>query len=222
MKKILIAGWETAIDKYDDDIAAFAKLGCKAFLSLNPEDADDVDGIVFPGSMQGVNPKLWGAESQENCELNDELDRRQGVFLEKAIEKRIPVLGICRGMQYINVHLGGMLNQKIPSWQIHRITKPESYHQMHPMEGTFMERLFGEETEINTRHYWAVENLGKGLYLTALWHNPDSREEQVIEGYAHKDYPIIGVQWHPERMVVHGDPVQQENGKKMLEYWLNL
>lgn len=64
MKKIMIAGFETAKDKYDDYIEAFRQLGAEAFLSLDPKDLTRADGLVLPGSSQDMNPRLWGEKDQ--------------------------------------------------------------------------------------------------------------------------------------------------------------
>lgn len=220
MKRIMIAGWVTPDEKYENYINTLAKLGAEGFLSLKEEDLEKADGLILPGSFQDMNPKLWGAEDLLcSNDINDELDQIQWQLLEKAAQDKKPVLGICRGMQFINVFFGGTLIQDLPDAAAHKPGEPERYHDLVIPDGTRLHQLFGTKTETNTRHHQGVGVIGDNLNVSAMWMEEDG---MVMEAVEHKYLPIIGVQWHPERMMLFGNEQQKEDGKKLLTYWLAL
>ena len=222
MKKIMIAGFVEPDEKYENYVDAMAKLGADPFISLNVEDFDKADALILPGSRQDMNPKLWGAEDECSNDINDELDAIQWALMEKAVETKKPVLGICRGMQFIDVFFGGTLIQDLPCAESHKAAEvpgEENYHDVAVVEGTQLFDLYGEATETNTRHHQGIGLVGEGLKVSAMW---TEGFPLVMEAVEHKTLPIIGVQWHPERMYLHGNEEQKEAGRKLLEYWLGL
>ncbi len=217
MKRIMIAGWLTEDENYQTYIEAMERLGAEGFLSLDVQDLEKAGGLILPGSFQDMNPKLWGAEDVCSNDINDELDSLQWKLLYRAAEKKLPVLGICRGMQFINVFFGGTLIQQLESAQSHGMRSPEHYHMVSVVEGTHLHQLYGGMVETNTRHHQGVGLIGDGLKVSAMWIDG---EGLVMEAVEHKELPIIGVQWHPEQMMLHGNEEQKENGEKLLKWWL--
>lgn len=220
MKRIMIAGWLTPDETYENYVNALAKLGAEGFVSLDGEDLKHADGLILPGSFQDMNPKLWGAEDLHcSNDVNDELDQMQWSLLEQAAADQKPVLGICRGMQFINVFFGGTLIQDLPCAADHKTGDPERYHQVSIPEGTRLYELYGETIEVNTRHHQGAGVIGNRLKVSAIWMEED---DIVMEAVEHKHLPIIGVQWHPERMALYGTEQQRKDGEKLLAYWLNI
>lgn len=222
MKKIMIAGFVEPDEKYENYVKAVQLLGAEPFISLKIEDFEKADGLILPGSRQDMNPKLWGAEDECSNDINDELDDVQWKLMEKAVEAKKPVLGICRGMQFINVFFGGTLIQDLPAAEYHKAASDkenENYHNLTVVEGTILYELYGAEAEVNTRHHQGIGMVGDGLKVSAMWIDGFPL---VMEAVEHKHMPIIGVQWHPERMMINGDQSQKESGRKLLEYWLKL
>lgn len=219
MKRIMIAGWLTPDEKYENYVEAMTRLGAEGFVSLKEEDLKEADGLILPGSFQDMNPKLWGAEDLHcSNDVNDELDSIQWTLLKQAAADGKPVLGICRGMQFINVFFGGTLIQDLPCAAAHAPGDPERYHGIFVPEGTRLYELYGMITEVNTRHHQGAGIIGDDLKAAAMWSEEDGI---VMEAVEHKTLPIIGVQWHPERMMLYGNEQQRKDGEKLLSYWLN-
>ena len=123
-------------------------------------------------------------------------------LLDAAIGADLPVLGICRGPQLINIAAGGTLHQHLPA---HAATDgpPEATpHIVATTEGSQLRQMYGPEVAVNSLHHQAVDRLGDGYVATA--HSPDG----VIEGIEHAELPVVGVQWHPELMTgALADPI---------------
>lgn len=161
-----------------------------------------LDGLLLPGSDSDVDPMLYGCEPHPMLgavqPLKDSTDLQ---LLHFAEELRMPVFGICFGMQSLNVSRGGTLIQDIRS-QISNPIKHEQgtprdrkSHQVSLLEGSLVERL-AESTEaaVNSHHHQAVEGIGRELVPTA-W-----TSDGVVEAIEdpRTDRWVIGVQWHPE------------------------
>lgn len=157
--------------------------------------ADIADAILFEGYPNDVNPKLYGEEVDGAKNISPSLDELELAFFEEFYKRGKPMLGICRGIQIINVALGGSLHQNIcyeeTPFYCHKFMDTQR-HLVKTEPGSALNRLFGEEFMTNTYHHQAVKTLGKGLIATAR------AEDGCIEAVEHENRPIIAVQWHPE------------------------
>ena len=169
---------------------------------------DRLDGILFNGSPSNVAPMRYGADFDATPEFHDpERDATTLPMIRAALERGIPVLCICRGMQELNVALGGTLYQevhKIPGRMDHRAgegTREEMFRVKHEvtLSGS-LARITGAETiQVNSLHGQGIDQLAAGLTVEAL--APDGTIEAVrVEGA--KNF-AIAVQWHPEWEVTH-------------------
>jgi putative glutamine amidotransferase len=171
-----------------------------------PENAAEVveqlDGILLAGG-EDADPALYNEERHPT--VTDTMDpRRQGndVALARAARERgIPTLGICLGMQVMNVAAGGSLVQDIDSQvgtEIQHASRPENRarHDVLVEQGTRIASILpATELNVNSSHHQAVRNLAEGLRITA--HAPDG----IVEGLEDPRHPFyVGVQWHPEDM----------------------
>jgi putative glutamine amidotransferase len=167
--------------------------------------ASRIDGFLFPGGAD-VDPVLYGeAPISALGPVNRELDEFQIAVLETAMAHRKPVLGICRGIQLINVALGGSLYQDIAAQQGSKqdhMQQRLSFDVDHPVEivsGTRLHGLFGSRLMVNSRHHQSVKTLGKGLIITAK--SPDG----IVEAAEHQTLPLDLIQWHPELLLKKND-----------------
>lgn len=164
--------------------------------------AEAMDGFLFTGGPD-VHPFLFGEETQANCgNVSPERDEMELSLLPLVMEKKKPVLGICRGIQVLNIAMGGDIWQDIPS-QVHRDfpiahSQPFVYsspsHRVRLTEGSQLARISGCcELKVNSMHHQAVRTIAPGLM--AVGFSPD----HLVEALEMPDYPFfLGVQWHPE------------------------
>jgi microsomal dipeptidase-like Zn-dependent dipeptidase/gamma-glutamyl-gamma-aminobutyrate hydrolase PuuD len=169
----------------------------------------NLDGLLMTGG-EDVDPQ-WYNESprQQLGSVDPERDEYDIKLVKLAADRNIPILGICRGEQLINVAFGGTLYQDIPSQRdaktlIKHVQKmPGKYpsHKASVAAGSQLADVIGAgELGVNTFHHQAVKDVAPGFRPVA--YSPDSVVE-AIEAYP--EYPILAVQWHPEKMVAGND-----------------
>ena len=149
------------------------------------------DALLLPGGGD-LEPWRYGRENTASRGLEPERDEAEFQLLQDFTAAGKPVLGVCRGLQSVNVFFGGTLIQDIPGHgvledgrdRLHRVRTAPS-----PLPGSPGERL-----TVNSAHHQAAGRLGKGLQIAAR------SEDGVPEGVDLPGYPLLGVQFHPERM----------------------
>jgi len=148
-----------------------------------------IEGVILSGGND-IDPELYGTVRGENDSFSVMRDKTEQKMLELAVEKKIPVLGICRGMQMINVYFDG----KLVNLNENEKTHPIEHHYVKVVDST--KEILGNESIVNSYHNFGVskETLSPQLKMFAT-----SKDEKVIEGIYHPDFPIAGIQWHPER-----------------------
>ncbi|MEO8209809.1 MAG: gamma-glutamyl-gamma-aminobutyrate hydrolase family protein [bacterium] len=164
---------------------------------------DDCSGLLLSGGVD-IYPELycdWDTVETKGT-YKPERDGFELKLLEKAIEKKIPILAICRGLQLVNVFYRGSLIfdlEEIRNVNHRKISKIEDrIHEIKIFDNTLLNEITGlNEINVNSSHHQAIDRIGEGLIVNA------KSGDGVIEGleYADKrDKPfMIGVQWHPER-----------------------
>ncbi|MGG6382513.1 gamma-glutamyl-gamma-aminobutyrate hydrolase family protein [Paenarthrobacter sp. NEAU-H11] len=162
---------------------------------------DVVDAVVLAGGRD-VDPSCYGAVRHPRTEASDDLrDKVELAVIRAALDRDMPVLAICRGMQLINIALGGTIDQHLPDRLGHddHAGKPGAFgqHEINVIAGTRLAAAYKHRNNIgvHTYHHQAVNVLGVGLVPTA-YSNPD-RVVEAIESTAHSY--VLGVQWHPEQ-----------------------
>jgi gamma-glutamyl-gamma-aminobutyrate hydrolase PuuD len=158
-----------------------------------------IDGLVLAGGSD-IDPSRYGARRQPHAQppVHDR-DEHETALLAAAAAAGIPVLGICRGMQLINVWRGGTLVQHLPTVVGHTDHSPSpagfGRHGVRIDAGSRVARLLGRpgQVVVPTNHHQAVERVGRGLVATA-WAGDGTVE--AIED-PQEDF-LVGVQWHPE------------------------
>ena len=166
-----------------------------------------LDGLVLTGGGD-IDPARFGqARHPKTDDVAPARDELELGLTRRALDEDVPLFAICRGIQVLNVALGGTLVQDLPSERpssiahTQREPRHESTHAVKVMgEGTRLGRVLGSlEVSVNSMHHQAIDRLGFGLREVA-W-SPDG----VIEGVElpGDDHFVLGVQWHPEELVGH-------------------
>ena len=169
-------------------------------------------GLLLTGGGD-VDPALFGESPHATLyDVAPARDVLETAALAWALRRGLPVLAVCRGIQVLNVALGGSLYQDVgsdPGTQIpHSQTEPRDQptHKVRVAPGSRLAETLGtDEIEVNSMHHQAIKGLGRGLAAVA-W-APD----QIVEG-AELDDPsrfVLGVQWHPEELVGHSEPARR-------------
>lgn len=182
--------------------------GTPILLPVTPEEdlAEQMfaqcDGILFPGGFD-VDPRFYKeAPDPMIGTIDSTMDRFWFQALDFAVVNKVPLLGICRGMQLVNVGLGGSLYQDlarrgVPSY-LHSQRQRRDYlmHEVRIEPGSRLSRVLGEERiYTNTMHHQCVKELGRGLKLVA------QTDDGVPEALESEDGQIMLVQWHPEALL---------------------
>jgi len=165
-----------------------------------PAPLDGFDGLLISGGTD-VDPELYGARPEHPAtdSPDHERDAMERRLIGQALERDLPVLAICRGMQLFNVAHGGTLVQHIDG---HRLPGVAEAHRIRVEPGTLLAAILdpGEHT-VNSRHHQVVHRVGAGLTVCA-W-----SDDGYIEGLERWDRKFaLAVQWHPEDLVgVHAE-----------------
>ena len=173
-----------------------------------PEYLDAISGLIVTGGDFDVDPALFGAGTQHpTVATKPQRTNFELAAVAGALERDMPILGICGGQQLLHVALGGTLHQHIPDAVrdalAHEQTNPrtEAGHTVAVRAGTRLyEIVDSAELEVNSAHHQAAADSPAPIVTNAV--APDG----VIEGIEHRDKEFcIGVQWHPEFLISSGD-----------------
>jgi len=168
----------------------------------------ELDGLMMIGGAD-INPLWYNEEPLQQLQAVDPVrDVYELKLLKLASDRNIPILGICRGEQLINIAFGGTLYQDIPSQLPNKPVKhlqdmPREYgaHTIEILPETQLATILGNSSlAVNSFHHQSVKDIAPGFRVTAY-----SRDSVIEAIEAWPDRPILGVQWHPEGMVAGGD-----------------
>lgn len=189
--KIAILGRKKDTVNYENYVHSISAVPIS---TLNPGDVSGCDALILPGGGD-ITPAFFGEHNNGSRNMDTELDILQFQALEYALHKQLPIIGICKGMQLINVAFGGTLVQDMPTASMHCYTGADQYHHTHIQKGSCLHALYGAEAYVNSAHHQCVRRLGKGI-RAIQWCPVDN----CIEAIVHESLPILGLQWHPERL----------------------
>lgn len=190
LPKIAIVGREKSTGNYEKILST---LSIPHETTLNIGALHDFDALLLPGGGD-ITPAFFGEKNTASKNIDTELDILQIQATELFIKQKKPILGICKGMQLINVVLGGTIIQHLPTAKNHEYTAKDQYHPVHNIPGTLARSLYGDSCVINSAHHQGLGTLGKGCLIM------QQSYDNVVEGIYHTTLPIFGVQWHPERL----------------------
>ena len=179
--------------------------GVPVWLAVEADPADYIgrlDGIVLTGGAD-VGPERYGAESETDLfppePVRDDLEL---ALMDLAVERSIPTLGICRGLQIMNVHGGGTLHQDVPPHSRYDIAPDSLVDSITIEPDTVLSSVYGSSREVNSLHHQTVDAVAPDYVVSAR------AADGVVEGLEHRSLPLVSVQWHPEMMTTRDhDPI---------------
>lgn len=189
--KIAIIGRKKDTARYESYLAA---LPAQTITTLFLGELSSCDAVLLPGGGD-ITPAFFGERNNGSRNIDTELDILQFQAVDHCIRSRIPLLGICKGMQVINVAFGGSVIQELATSGIHSYQGEDQYHMTFTAGDSFLARLYGKQFQVNSAHHQGLGRLGRGL-IPIQW----CSEDHCVEAIVHKELPIIGLQWHPERL----------------------
>lgn len=194
----------------------FTSQSAKCWCSTNLDELDRCDGVVIPGGLPDVSPVYWN-EPNTGCHVVDEaMDRAQMSIIQRAVALHKPILGICRGMQLVSVYFGATLIQDIDCGEQHRYEPgAPRFHDIYNVPGTPLYDVYGDIVHGNSGHHQALRDIPGCLLVSQVWCADREKakryielaqagklnrgtDECIIEAVYHREYPFIGLQWHPE------------------------
>ena len=170
--------------------------------------ADTIDALIVTGGHFDVDPAMFGADSRHvSVKLKEARTRFEFAMVKTALDRDMPILGICGGEQLLNVALGGTLVQhipdEVPGALAHEQRNPRDQpgHTVSIKAGTRLRALVGvDQLAVNSAHHQAVKDAAPGLTVNA------TAADGVIEGIEDSRRRFcLGVQWHPEFVLNEGD-----------------
>lgn len=207
---LLIAGIPEQTTNYEKALSLFP---VSFDTALRPRSISFYDKLLLPGGGD-IHPARFGQPDLGSKAVDPVVDDAQFDLLDAFIRAGKPVLGICKGLQVINVYFGGNIIQNLPTSQTHQYAGQDQLHPVYNTPGSIMHRLYGNTCIVNSAHHQGCGRIGRGLSVS------QTASDGTVEALEHAERPVLGVQWHPERT---GLAVRQPNladGIKLIQYFL--
>lgn len=195
------AGLDIVLTDYVDAVLASGGLPVHLPMSVDPSEfADRLDGLILTGGAD-IDPAEYGQEPDPSVETPDpNRDAFELAMARLAIETSMPTLGICRGIQVLNVAAGGSLIQHRPEHARYDSAPDVDVHAVSLDADSIAGAAYGTEKQVNSFHHQVVGEPGEGIRVVGRADDGD------IEAIEFDDKPIVGIQWHPE-MYRQQDPI---------------
>lgn len=214
MKKIFLYGDR---EKRANYIAALEACGVQAVVSLSPQDSAGCGGLLLPGGAD-MEPAFYGAENTASRGIDRALDHTELALAHGFAASGKPILGICRGLQVLNVAFGGDLLQHLPAAGAH-CWEESTGDKQHPITAppeSFLYRLYGARFPVNSAHHQGVGCVAPGFQIAAR------AEDGTIEALCCPERHIYAVQFHPERMALRLSRNDTVDGLPIFQFFMGL
>ena len=213
MKKVAFAASEYS----ENYIDALRENNIETVVTLDVAEALKCDGLLLPGGGD-IDPVYFNEEMNGANEPDKALDKAQFALLDAFVKAGKPVLGICRGLQLINVYFGGSLYQDLENKEGHmdKNNKDNVHTVTVSFEGNIFEKLYGKSFFINSSHHQGIKRVGDELREVLR------SQDGVCEAVVHDSLPIIATQFHPERMSYKLKREDTVNGEDIFKYFKEL
>ncbi len=206
-------------NNYINAIEEFGGIPRTLYPGISGDILDGIDGLLLTGGPD-IDPIHYDEEPHETTDINTDRDALELPLCKRAMKKDLPVFGICRGIQIMNVAKGSSLYQNIPSQftdpLTHKITvnTSDTWHDIKVQPDSLLNEITGDTiVEVNSRHHQSLKVIGEGFTVTA------QSEDGIIEAIEDRSKRfMLGVQYHPERMTK--TPEFREHRRKLFEAFI--
>ena len=218
--KFLIAGLPEKTRNYEEALKGAGVDIAIGFMAENASEGNiptssirQFNALLLPGGAD-IDPALFHQPPKGAKNIDRTVDLRQLQTLDAFVKAGKPVLGICKGMQIINIYFGGTLIQHIRTAAIHQSDQGDLIHQTWTAKNSFLHEVYGSRFITNSAPHQAVGRLGRGLHII------QETTDHVPEALIHDSLPIIAVQWHPERMCMTHSRSDTVDGMKLFDAFI--
>lgn len=210
--KIAIFGRKKDTTNYERYVSA---MSATPITTLSHTTLSSCDALLLPGGGD-ITPAFFGEHNNGSANIDTELDILQFQAVDHALRLSLPILGICKGMQVINVAFGGTITQNLSTAELHKYTDGDQYHNTIISKSSCLYECYGHQALVNSAHHQGIHRLGNGLF-PIQW----CPEDGCVEAILHETLPILGLQWHPERLDASQTSVSGEHVLSLLAAWIH-
>ncbi|MBR6677584.1 MAG: gamma-glutamyl-gamma-aminobutyrate hydrolase family protein [Oscillospiraceae bacterium] len=200
--------------EYANYAAALRSCGATPVFSKDIDCSDTCGALLLPGGGD-IHPKYYDAAVEDCRGLDEERDAAEWELMTRFTRSGRPILGVCRGMQVLNVFFGGTLRQHVEGHG-GLADGSDSIHETRAADGSLFSCWWGDDFFVNSNHHQAVGTLAP--CLRPLQKSKDG----VVEAFSHGALPVLGVEWHPERQMSEGRDPRLVDGTLIYRYFLSL
>lgn len=171
-------------------VNAIKRTKSNVILSKNTALSRYADALILTGGGN-VNPHLYGKSTRKLNSVDTATDVAELYLIESFLNSRKKIIGVCKGLQILNVYFGGTLKFLNSHSQVNA---KDSFHDVYTRKNTFLRNIYGEKKCVNSAHCMAIDKLSPALSVSA------TSSDGIIEGVYNKRLNIYAVQFHPERL----------------------
>ena len=212
MSKVYVYGNEKELKNY---LQALNQCKAESYFGYDLNEEKHCDALLLAGGGD-VHPQFYGQQNTESRNIDEQRDRAELALIQTFLNSERPILGICRGMQVLNVAFGGDLIQNIKNTQKHayHAEAGDKVHNIECLPHSFLHTLYGEKCSVNSAHHQACGKAGENLIYSAF------ADDGIPEALAWQQKRIFAVQFHPERMGFALKRTDTVDGRLLIEFFL--
>jgi putative glutamine amidotransferase len=187
-------------------LKAIKNCNANFIISNKVEDCLSCTHLLLCGGGD-INPFFYNESPVSSNDIDDNRDLSELYLINYFYKRNLPILGICRGMQILNIAFGGNLRQAIVDKELHYSSNGDCFHFVNNCHG-FTKLLYGKSLKVNSKHKQCVNKIANSFLPCSF------SDDGICEAIEHQNGKILGVQFHPERL--------KETGLRIYDYFINL